>query len=91
MKNLKQQSEATLLAHTALEDKREEMFELDRQKNQEILTQKELYMDEKRELEFEVLMLEEANERVVVREEKRVDDEKHKIDISLLQQEKLQK
>ena len=38
-------------------------------------------MDIKRELEFEILMLEEQNEKVDAREQKRLDNMQHKIDL----------
>ena len=46
-------------------------------------------MDIKRELEFEVMMLDEQNEKVGEREQKRLDNMQHKIDLVKMKQEKI--
>ena len=48
-------------------------------------------MDAKRDLEFELILLEERNGRAIQREEVRLDDMRHKIEVLKLQQEKIKK
>ena len=57
----------------------------------ELLLEKERYMDAKRDLEFELILLEERNGRAIQREEVRLDDMRHKIEVLKLQQEKIKK
>lgn len=60
-------------------------------KLRELLLEKERYMDAKRDLEFELILLEERNGRAIQREEVRLDDMRHKIEVLKLQQEKIKK
>ena len=60
-------------------------------KLRELLLEKERYMDAKRDLEFELILLEERNGRAIQREEIRLDDMRHKIEVLKLQQEKIKK
>lgn len=60
-------------------------------KLRELLLEKERYMDVKRDLEFELILLEERNGRAIQREEVRLDDMRHKIEVLKLQQEKIKK
>ena len=60
-------------------------------KLRELLLEKERYMDSKRDLEFELILLEERNGRAIQREEVRLDDMRHKIEVLKLQQEKIKK
>ena len=60
-------------------------------KLRELLLEKERYMDAKRDLEFELILLEERNGRAIQREEVRLDDMRHKIEVLKLQQEKITK
>ena len=46
-------------------------------------------METKRELEFEIIMLEEQNQKIDNREQKRLDQMQHKIDVSIMNQEKI--
>ena len=48
-------------------------------------------MDAKRDLEFELILLEERNGRAIQREEARLDDMRHKIEVLKLNQEKIKK
>jgi hypothetical protein len=50
-------------------------------KLRELLLEKERYMDAKRDLEFELILLEERNGRAIQREELRLDDMRHKIEV----------
>ena len=75
------------LTFDGLDDKetlKEAMMKIDRVKMQELLNEKDKLMDIKRELEFEVLMLDEQNEKVGAREQKRLDDMQHKIKACIL-------
>jgi hypothetical protein len=54
-------------------------------KLRELLLEKERYMDAKRDLEFELILLEERNGRAIQREEVRLDDMRHKIEVLKLQ------
>ena len=54
-------------------------------KLRELLLEKERYMDAKRDLEFELILLEERNGRAIQREELRLDDMRHKIEVLRLQ------
>ena len=60
-------------------------------KLRELLLEKERYMDAKRDLEFELILLEERNGRAIQREEVSLDDMRHKIEVLKLQQEKIKK
>lgn len=60
-------------------------------KLRELLLEKERYMDAKRDLEFELILLEERNGRAIQREEVRLDDMRHKIEVLKLQQDKIKK
>jgi hypothetical protein len=60
-------------------------------KLRELLLEKERYMDAKRDLEFELILLEERNGRAIQREEVRLDDMRHKIEVQKLHQEKIKK
>lgn len=48
-------------------------------------------MDVKRDLEFELLLVEERNGRAIQREELRLQDMDHKIEVQKLHQEKIKK
>lgn len=48
-------------------------------------------MDDKRNLEFELILLDERNLRAVKREEDRLEDMRHKIEVAKLQQDKIKK
>jgi len=50
-------------------------------KLKELLLEKERYMDDKRDLEFEIILLDERNGRAIQREEVRLDDMRHKIEV----------
>lgn len=56
-----------------------------------LLLEKERYMDDKRNLEFELILLDERNLRAVKREEDRLEDMRHKIEVAKLQQDKIKK
>lgn len=60
-------------------------------KLQELLLEKERYMDAKRDLEFELILLEERKGRAIQREEVRLDDMRHKIEVLKLHQDKIKK
>ena len=49
-----------------------------------LLEEKEQLMETKRELEFEIIMLEEQNQKIDNREQKRLDQMQHKIDVSVM-------
>lgn len=56
---------------------------------EELLAQKEKLIDEKRELEFVLIMLDEQKGRLKGRELKRLEDMEHKIEVQILGQEKI--
>lgn len=67
------------------------MVETDTKLFKELLSEKEKCMDIKRELEFELIMLNEQSERIERREEKRLEDVRHKIEVCTLRQDEIQK
>ena len=56
-----------------------------------LLEEKEKLMETKRDLEFEIDMLEEQNQKVDNREQKRLDSMQHKIEVCIMNQEKIKK
>jgi len=74
-----------------LEAQKDELLLDGKAKLQELLLEKERYMDAKRDLEFELILLEERNGRAIQREEVRLDDMRHKIEVLRLHQDKIKK
>ena len=66
------------------------MFE-GKAKHNKLVLEKESYMDVKREKEFELIMLDEQNQREVQRGEVRLEDMRQKIQLLKLNQEKIKK
>ena len=56
-----------------------------------LLEEKEKLMETKRDLEFEIDMLEEQNQKVDNREQKRLDSMQHKIEVCIMNQDKIKK
>jgi hypothetical protein len=72
---------AIVQQYEQLEAQKDELLLDGKAKLRELLLEKERYMDEKRDLEFELILLEERNGRAIQREELRLDDMRHKIEV----------
>ena len=72
-----------------LEVQKDELLLEGKAKYAELLLEKERCMDVKRDLEFELLLIEERKGRAVQREEVRLEDMRHKIEVQKLHQEKI--
>ena len=59
---------------------KEKMIEEDKAKLQELTNERDRLLDDKRELEFEIIMLEDAGKTECTREQQRRDDVEHKIE-----------
>ena len=90
LKSMKVQRQETFDGLDDKETLKEAIMNESRARLHELLLQKEKQMDIKRELEFEILMLEEQIEKVDAREQKRLDNMQHKIDLVKMKQEKIQ-
>ena len=89
LKNMKDIRQETFEGLDDKETLKEAIMNESRAIMQQLLNEKEKKMDIKRELEFEVLMLEEQNDKVGEREQKRLDNMQHKIDLVKMKQEKI--
>jgi hypothetical protein len=76
---------AIVQQYEQLEAQKDELLLDGKAKLRELLLEKERYMDAKRDLEFELILLEERNGRAIQREELRLDDMRHKIEVLRLQ------
>lgn len=74
-----------------LEAQKDDLLVDGKAKLSKLLLEKERYMDDKRNLEFELILLDERNLRAVKREEDRLEDMRHKIEVAKLQQDKIKK
>ena len=65
------------------------MVDEDKAKLQQLKNERDRLIDQKREKEFEVIMLEEAGKNVQAKEKKRCDDVENHIETIKLKQEKI--
>lgn len=72
-----------------LEGQKDELLLEGKAKYAELLLEKERCMDVKRDLEFELMLIEERKGRAIQREEVRLEDMRHKIEVQKLHQEKI--
>ena len=89
LKTLAIDKQQTFEIYQENETLKERMVDEDKAKLQALKNERDQLLDKKREMEFEVIMLEEAGKSVQAREKKRCDDVENHIETLKLKQEKI--